>query len=109
MPPYRRIPIFQEGKIKGEAINHLKIYVSESNGVFYLRLRGLLNHLTLRELNRTIKGLVPKPCLHLVINTEGMSFSEKTSRAFARFLERLGRRVSRVQLIYREEDVRYFL
>jgi hypothetical protein len=105
---YRRIPINQEGKLKrDEAANHLKIYVSESNGVFYLRLRGLLNRFALRELNRTLKGLVPKPCLQLVINTEGLSFSEKTARAFTRSLERLGRRVGRVQIIYRKGDLRH--
>lgn len=101
---YRRI---QSLKLKypGEktAGNLLKVYVSENNGIFYLRLKGLLNKFTLKELNRTLKSLLPQHCYHLVVNTEGLYLSEKSIKSFSLFLERLCKRVNRMQLIYSAE------
>jgi hypothetical protein len=104
---YRRIHVMEQGSLEqAAAADHLKIYISENNGIVYLRLRGFLNRFTLKEVNRSIREMVPKSCFHLVINAEGLSFSEKSARSFTRFLERLGKRVRRMQLVYREGDVR---
>lgn len=103
---YRRIQINKEGN-PGETrvADHLKIYVSENNGTFYLTLRGFLDKLTIKELNRYIRDLLPKHCFHLVINTEGLNIlSENSARSFSRLLDRLGKRVRRIQLIYKVEE-----
>jgi len=104
---YRRVQVFKRKKIdEATAGNLLKIYISENNGVFYLRLKGFLNRFTLKELNRTLKNLLPQRCFHLVVNTEGLHLSEKSTRNFSLFLERLGKRVNRLQLIYSPKDGR---
>ncbi|HHU75727.1 MAG TPA: B12-binding domain-containing radical SAM protein [Firmicutes bacterium] len=102
---YRRLQIKgNENLAKVDNVDHLKIYVSESNGTFYLTLRGFLDRLTMKKLNRYIRDLLPQHCFHLVINTEGLSIlSEKAAQAFTRFLHRLGRRVRRIQLVYKVE------
>jgi len=103
---YRRIQVKKDGKLgEAGAANHLKIYVSENNGTFYLTLRGLLDRLTMKKLNRYLRDLLPQHCFHLVINTEGLNIlSEKSARSFTRFLDRLGKRVRRIQLIYKVEE-----
>ncbi len=104
---YRRVQVLkQENLGETTAGNLLKIYISENNGIFYLRLRGFLNRFTLKELNHTLKNLLPQRCFHLVINTEELYLSEKSIRNFSLFLERLGKRVNRLQLIYSAEDGR---
>ena len=97
---YRRIQVSKQENVGATAGNLLKIYISENNGVFYLRLKGLLNRFTLKELKHTLKNLLPQRCFHLVVNTEGLYLSEKSTKNFALFLERLGKRVNRLQLIY---------
>ncbi len=90
--------------------NYLKIYLTEKNGVFYLQIRGLLNHFTLKELKRSLKNILPRHCFHLVINTEELHFiSEKYAHSFSRFLEKLGRRSRRLQLVYQENNERHSL
>jgi hypothetical protein len=90
---------------KTTAVNDLKVYISERNGIFYLTLRGFLSRLTLKELKRSVKGLLPKGCFHLVINVEDLSLlSDKSAKSFRRFLDRMGKRVRRMQLIYKVEE-----
>ena len=104
---YRRIQVLNwkhlEEKTAGNTSSLLKIYLSENNGIFYLRLKGLLNKFTLKELNRTLKSLLPQRCYQLVVNAEGLYFSEKSIKSFSLFLERLCKRVNRMQLIYSPE------
>ncbi len=101
---YRRLQVKGGGSAKVENAEHLKIYISENNGTFYLTLRGFLDRLTMKKLNRYIRDLLPQHCFHLVINTEGLSIlSEKATQSFIRFLNRLGRRVRRIQLVYKAE------
>ncbi|NLX91489.1 MAG: radical SAM protein [Firmicutes bacterium] len=103
---YRRLQVKKTGNLAEEGVaGHLKIYVSENNGTFYLTLRGLLDRLTVKELSRHIRDLLPKHCFHLVVNTEGLSIlSEKAADSFTRLLNRLGKRVRRIQLIYKAEE-----
>lgn len=71
----------------------------------HLRLRGIINRLTLRELNRTVQRLLPRRCIHLVVNTEGLRFSsEKAALGFTRYLNRLGERVRRLQVVISREN-----
>lgn len=83
----------------------LKVYLAENKGVLYLRLRGFVNRLNLKELIRTVQGLLPPRCFHLVVNTEGLRFSsEKAALGFSKYLDRLGDRVRRLQVVISGED-----
>lgn len=78
----------------------LKISLTEVQGTLHLRLRGAVNRITLLELNKTLKTLLPKRCFHLVVNTEGLRFaSDQAAQNFFRFLERLAERVRRLQVV----------
>jgi radical SAM superfamily enzyme YgiQ (UPF0313 family) len=78
----------------------LKVYLAENKGVLYLRLRGFIDRLNLKELIRTVQGLLPRRCFHLVVNTEGLRFSsEQAALRFSRYLNRLGERVRRLQVV----------
>ncbi|NMB41505.1 MAG: B12-binding domain-containing radical SAM protein [Firmicutes bacterium] len=103
---YRRIQVSKQGNLGTAAGNLLKVYVSENNGVFYLRLRGLLNRFALQELRHVLKNLLPQRCFHLVVNAEGLHLSEKVIKNFALFLKQLGKRVNRLQLIYSPKESR---
>ncbi len=77
----------------------LEVLTSENRGIFYVKLRGLLNKMNLAQLNRTLKDMIPARCLRLVVNTEELSFSsQKTTADFTRWINRLSKRVSRLQL-----------
>lgn len=92
--------LLKSAKQEADAPAPLKISLTEVRGTLHLRLRGALNRITLLELNKTLKALLPKRCFHLVINTEGLRFSsDQAARSFSRFLERLAERVRRLQVI----------
>ncbi len=85
----------------------LNIFIAEKSGIFYLRLRGFLNQLNIKELNKTINNYLPQDCMHLVINTEGLHFiSESSAKLLSRILRRLGKRFLRVQLIYDSSEIK---
>ncbi len=88
----------------------LKVSLTEQQGVLYLKLKGFAGSLHLRELKRTLKKL-PRHCSQMVVNTEGLRFvSEKTAAGFAAYLEKLGSRVRRLQVITAaEKQARIFL
>jgi hypothetical protein len=78
----------------------LKISLTEVQGILHLRLCGAVNRITIQELNKTLKTLLPKRCFHLVVNTEGLRFtSDQAAQSFSRFLERLADRVRRLQVV----------
>ncbi len=78
----------------------LQVFLIEKKGVLHLRLQGLISRLNLRELVKTVRAYLPRRCFHLVINVEGLRFaSSRAAAAFARFLERLGERTRRLQVI----------
>ncbi|MEW5784186.1 MAG: radical SAM protein [Bacillota bacterium] len=78
----------------------LKISLTDKQGVLYLRLRGAVSRLTLLELNKSLKGLLPRHSFHLVVNTEGLRFaSDQAVSGFSRFLERLSDRTRRLQVV----------
>ncbi len=78
----------------------LRIFIVEKKGVLHLRLQGLISSLNLRELIRTVRALLPQRCFHLVVNVEGLRFaSEKVIVTFTRFLEWLGDRTRRLQVV----------
>lgn len=100
VPLYFRL--LKAGSGKGEEASpaSLRIFLIEKKGILYLRLRGLISSLNLRELIRTLRSLLPQRSLHLVVNAEELSFaSRKVAAAFTRFLEWLGRNTRRLQVI----------
>ncbi len=83
----------------------VKIQIEEDKGVLYLKMQGFLNRFNLNELKQTWKELIPRQCLHLVINTEDLNFSsDKAAKAFARLIEKTTRRVRRLQLVYKQGE-----
>ncbi|MDW7739127.1 MAG: radical SAM protein [Bacillota bacterium] len=82
------------------AKSHLKISISEQKGILYLKLRGLINSLQIKDLKRSLNGPLTKQYSQLVINMEGLGFvSEKTAGRFWSYIERLASRVRRLQVI----------
>lgn len=82
----------------------LKVSLIEQKGVMYLKLRGLVGGLHLKELKRTLRGLVPKHYGQVIVNTEGLRFaSEKAAQSFGLYLEKMGVRVRRLQVIIAAE------
>lgn len=78
----------------------LRIFLIEKKGTLHLRLQGIISSLNLRELIRTVRALLPRRCFHLVVNVEGLHFaSDKVVVAFTRFLEWLGERTRRLQVV----------
>ncbi|MEW5919984.1 MAG: radical SAM protein [Bacillota bacterium] len=99
---YRRVQTLQVNNRRHEpAGSHLKIFIAENRGIFYVRLRGFLDRLTLKEMKRSLQGHLPARFFQLVVDTKELSFaSDKASRSFSRLLDRLQKRAHRLQLIY---------
>ncbi|NMA92063.1 MAG: radical SAM protein [Firmicutes bacterium] len=101
---YKRIPLLK----RPAAIisdQSLRIFITEKKGVIYLRVKGFMDRLALKELKRTIRRLVPRNSFHVVLNMEGLSFaSEKAGKLFSGFLGGLAERVRRLQVVARKED-----
>ena len=90
----------QKGMVAGGDTASLRLYFVEKKGILHLRLRGLISSLNLPELMRTVRSFLPGRNLHLVVNVEGLRFaSGKAAASFIRFLERLGRRTRRLQVV----------
>jgi len=89
----------------GGKIATLQVYLIEKKGILHLRLRGLIDSINLPELIRTVRSILPGRSLHLVVNVEGLRFaSNKVTAAFVRFLERLGGRTRRLQVVVSGKD-----
>ena len=99
---YRRVSTQVGNKLQAESPgSHLKIFIAESRGVFYVRLRGFLDRLTLKEIKRSLQGHLPNRFFQLVVDTKELNFSsERATRSFTRLLNRLQKRAHRLQLIY---------
>ena len=108
---YRRVPAMAgNGRQVATAEGHLKIFIAESRGVFYVRLRGFLDRLTLKEIKRSLQGHLPNRFFQLVVDTKELNFSsEGASRSFTRMLKRLQKRAHRLQLIYSPAERPTFL
>jgi anaerobic magnesium-protoporphyrin IX monomethyl ester cyclase len=84
----------------GSAISDLKVTLTEQSGVLYLKLRGLADSLHRKELQRILKGFLPRNYSQMVINTEGLRFaSQQAATAFGAYFEKLGCRMHRLQII----------
>ncbi len=103
---YKRIPLLKKSAAQVTVSDKsLRIFISERKGITYLRVKGLLDRLALKELKRTIRRLVPRNSFHVVLNMEGLSFSsEGAIKLFSGFLGKLGDRVRRLQVVARKED-----
>jgi len=82
------------------ASSALRVSLIEQKGIFYLKMRGFVNNLQLRELNRVLQSLLPGHCSQMVVNTDGLRFaSEQAAKRFGVYLEKLGTRVRRLQVV----------
>jgi len=93
--------ILNAGKLGSEAASSLlKVSLTEQGGIMYLKLRGLISNLHLKELNKTLRKVLPRHHGQMVINAEGVRFaSEQTAARFGSYLAKLGLRVRRLQVI----------
>jgi len=90
----------QPEQLAGEKAAALQIYLVEKKGILYLYLQGLISSLNLDKLIQTVRTILPANCFYLVINVEGLRFaSAKVAIAFTRFLEWLGERMRRLQVV----------
>jgi hypothetical protein len=108
---YRRVEgLARPDRQNNGAQSHLKIFITESRGVFYVRLRGFLDWLTLKEIKRSLQGHLPARFFQLVVDTKGLNFtSDGASRSFTRLLGSLQKRAHRLQLIYSYSERPAFL
>jgi anaerobic magnesium-protoporphyrin IX monomethyl ester cyclase len=78
----------------------LKVSLTEEKGIAYLKLRGLADRLHIRELQKALKGLSKEQYSQMVVNIEGLRFaSDKAAAVFSKYLNKLGSRVRRLQVI----------
>jgi len=92
------------GDREAEASSPLMVSLTEQKGILYLKIRGIADNLQLKELNRTLEKALPRHYNQLVINAEGLRFaSEKAAAGFASYLEKLGTRVRRLQVVIKAE------
>jgi anaerobic magnesium-protoporphyrin IX monomethyl ester cyclase len=87
----------------------LKVSLTEEKGIAYLKLRGLADKLHIRELQKALKGLSTRQYSQMVINIEGLRFaSDKATAVFSKYLNKLGSRVRRLQVVTAaEKQARY--
>lgn len=98
---YRLLKAPAETKPHSEAVfSSLKVSLTEQKGILYLKIRGFAGSLHIKELKRALKGLLPKNYSQMVVNAEGLRFaSEKAAAGFGLYLEKLGSRVRRLQVV----------
>jgi len=83
----------------------LRVSLTEQKGILYLKLRGMLSSAHLKELNRSLKKILPRYHGQIVVNAEGVRFaSEKVAARFGSQLARLSGRVRRLQVVTAAEN-----
>ncbi len=84
----------------GTAPSLLKVSLTEQKGIMYLKLRGLVSSFHLKELNKSLRGILPRHHGQVIVNAEGVRFaSEKAAARFGSYLSKLASRVRRLQVI----------
>ncbi len=82
------------------ASEQLMVSLTEQKGVLHIKLSGMVSSFHLKELRKTLHGRLPYQYGQIVINTEGVRFaSEKAAAGFGVYLQKLGRRARRVQVV----------
>ncbi|MGM0652107.1 MAG: B12-binding domain-containing radical SAM protein [Bacillota bacterium] len=86
------------------ASEQLMVSLTEQKGVLYVKLSGMVSSFHLKELRKALRGRLPYPYGQIVINTEGVRFaSEKAATRFGAYLQKLGSRVRRLQVVANAE------
>ncbi len=102
---YRQLEAPAAGRESGEtSTSPLRISLTEQKGILYLKIKGIADSLQLKELNRTLKKMLPRHYNQMVVNMEGLRFASETAAAgFASYLEKLGSKVRRLQVVTKAE------
>lgn len=83
----------------------IQVYLSKKDGVYYLRINGVVNKDTLKPLYRELNKAIPERYFDLVIKMEGIKFTtEKSVARFYRCLNRIGDRARQLKVMGRLED-----
>ena len=78
----------------------LRVSLTEQKGIMYLKLHGILSNIHLKELKKTLRGVLPRNHGQIIVNAEELRFaSEKAAARFGAYLARLGSRARRLQVI----------
>lgn len=97
--------LLEEGTKKALRPGLFKVYLTERDGALYLRLRGVLNLEALQELKKLAGHRALQGYGKVVLNLENLQFSsEKVIRPFSHFLEQLGQRARRLQVVCPSEE-----
>jgi len=101
----RKIKAFKFKKLKPIKDNLMQIYLSKKDGTFYLQIKGVVNHNTLKALYREINQAIPEKYFDLVIRTDGIKFaSEKSAEKFSQWLNNVGDRARQLKVVGQVED-----
>ena len=93
------MPKMKKKQLKN-ASEQLMVSLTEQKGVLYIKLSGMVSGFHLRELRKTLRGRLPDQYGQIVINTEGVRFaSEKAAARFGTYLQKLGSRARRLQVV----------
>lgn len=99
------------GKDKSQTgASQLKVSLTEHKGILHLKLRGLADKLQLAEVKIILRDLSKEHYSQVVVNIEGLRFaSDKAASIFSKYLERLGARVRRLQVVAAAEKQASYL
>ncbi len=101
----RRVEAFSNQKVAPFKENLMQIYLSQKEGVFYLRIKGVVNQNTLKALYKELNRSVPGKYFDLVVKSEGIKFaSEQAAERFSKMLNQMGDRARQLQVVCRVED-----
>ncbi len=96
---YLSVPKFNKEQLESASLQ-LKVSLTEQKGVIYLKLRGMVSSFHLKELRKTLRGKLPSHYAQIVVNAEGVRFaSEKAAVGFGAYLQKLGSKARRLQVI----------
>ncbi len=101
----RKVKALKLSNMKLLQKNLLQIYLSRQDGVFYLRIKGVVNKNSLKALYQEINKVVPEKHFDLVVKSEGIRFtSQKNAESFSRWLNSVGEKARRLKVIAQVED-----
>lgn len=78
----------------------LRVSLTKQKGIMHLKLHGILSNIHLKELKKSLRGVLPRHHGQVIVNAEGVRFaSEKVAARFGSYLEKLSSRVRRLQVV----------
>jgi anaerobic magnesium-protoporphyrin IX monomethyl ester cyclase len=106
---YRLLRASEKNKPQTDT-GQLKVSLTEYKGILYLKLRGLADKLQLAEVKKVLRDLSKEQYSQVVVNIEGLRFaSDNAASVFSNYLDELGARVRRLQVVTAAEKQANYL